>query len=360
MENILTKATNSELFYYYIYDQDDYMIYSNNSKYQAWEKYLLEDKIPFNKQNLLKSDVLLDKNSGETLYIALEEKEKKDVLQHLNKTFIILTFFILPISFILGYLLSRIPKTLFDNLEEQQKVLIKQSKLLAMGEIVESLAHQWRQPLNTIGVLTQEIKFNHTMDTLDKKTMETLNSNIQAYLDELSKTIDNFRSFFKPQHEKNIFDMLQCIHNTVNVIKPKLDEHDIILTIEDYNTTNNIDPYSIIGYENEMKQSLLNLLTNATESIIRSEKELKKIYITLQRDQSELSISIKDTGEGIESKYLNKIFEPYFSTKENELQGSGLGLYIVKTTIERTMHGTVEVFSKNQKTIFKLTIPIES
>ncbi len=358
MEKILDNLVNSQLFYYYIYDQDDNIVYTNNSKYTNWVKYLPNKKALFNKQKLVNSNILLNKNDKETIYLALEFKEYETFLENFGRVFIILTLLILPLSFILGFLLSKIPKTLFDNLEEQQKVMIKQSKLVAMGEMVESLAHQWRQPLNAIGILTQEIQLNHKMNTLDSKTMETLNINIQEYLENMSYTIDNFRNFFKPQYEKTTLNMLQCVNDAVNIIQPKLDENQININILYKNNTNETSPYCIDGYENEITQSILSLLKNSIEAIQKVNKKDKNIDILLQRDKYMLSLTITDNGSGIEPNLFHRIFEPYFSTKENKLQGSGLGLYIVKNIIEGSMKGRIEVKNEIEGSKFELKIPL--
>jgi len=358
MKNLLEELTKSELFYCYIYDQDDHIIYSNNEKYINWSTYLLVNKTLLNKKKLVQNHMILNKNKDETIYMALEFKEQTSFVEDIEEVVLFLFLFILPISLLSGYFLSRIPKTLFDNLEEQQKIMIQQSKFVAMGEMVESLAHQWRQPLNAIGILIQEVKLNYKMDTLDKDTMETLNKDIQQYLESMSLTIDNFRSFFKPQGKKETFDMLKCINDAVDIIKPKLDEHKITVHIVSQNNTKSTTPFTLNGYKNEITHSILCLLRNASESIEKANKQVKNINITLKKDNDMLSVTLQDNGCGINPKLLHKIFEPYFTTKENELQGSGLGLYIVKNIIEGSMQGKVEVSNEKNGSKFELFIPI--
>lgn len=240
---------------------------------------------------------------------------------------------------------------------KQQNILIQQSRLSAMGEMVESLAHQWRQPLNAVNVLTQEIKLNYKMDMLDHDKMDELSGKIQYYLEDMSKVIDEFRTFFKPKKSKEKVDIKQVLEKSIGVIKPKLEDNNIKLNFKIENDLKEEKPFEMLALNNELMQAFLNILNNAVDAVLKSSKEDKEIKVILSREKENLLIKISDTGEGIKKDIMEKIFEPYFTTKENELQGAGLGLYITKNIIEGSLKGTIDVSNFHKGAMFKVVLP---
>jgi two-component system sensor histidine kinase/response regulator len=227
-----------------------------------------------------------------------------------------------------------------------QQMLLQQSKMAAMGELIGAIAHQWRQPLNAVGVLAQEIELKVQMDRTDKEEIHAITAELLEYLEYMSKTIDDFRDFLKPSGKKEPFDVVEALANALKIVGKQLENHGIALELERVNRADvdEASAYTVEGHENEFDQVLINIINNAREAIeSRAEREPlpeKTIAVTLVREEKALKLTIRDNGGGISGEVLGTLFEPYVSTKQ-EQQGMGLGLYMSKLIIERNMHGTL-------------------
>ena len=227
---------------------------------------------------------------------------------------------------------------------KMQEMLLQQSKLAAMGEMIGAIAHQWRQPLNAVGVLAQEIELKVQLERIDKEEIRAITAELLEYLEYMSKTIDDFRDFLNPSKRKAPFDVSGAVRNALKIVGKQLEHHGITVAIECLNRTG-IDAgaaYRVEGYENEFEQVLINLINNAREAIEscaeREPHSEKRIAIALLREERELILTVRDTGGGIRDEVGGSLFEPYVSTKQ-EQQGMGLGLYMSKMIIERNMQG---------------------
>jgi len=239
-------------------------------------------------------------------------------------------------------------KMLNDNLEKrveeeitkrrkQEQILIQQSKLASMGEMIGNIAHQWRQPLNALSLILQNIKFSYEMDELNDDYMNKSIRKANAITSSMSTTIDDFRNFFKPNKNKEIFNLDIVLNRSISLIDSSYKNLDIEIDI--INENKNIE---IFGYEGEFSQVILNILANAKDALIDNNVNKKKVTIHIYNEENYVNISIKDNGEGIPLEIIDKIFEPYFSTKE-EGKGTGIGLYMSKTIIENNMNGKIFV-----------------
>lgn len=241
---------------------------------------------------------------------------------------------------------SRVKKAIEKN-KEQQKILMQKSKFIALGEMISLIAHQWRQPISELNAIILNIKFHHRLGKLDNETMETKTKEVEHLLEYMSSTIDDFRTFFKPNKTKEKFyfnDSIQRIHE---IIKTVLKEHSITLEKQ-------IDEsLYIISFQNEFEQVLLNLLNNAKDALIIDEIQTPKITIKVYEEQKQIKIQICDNAKGIDKKIVDKIFDPYFTTKE-ESDGTGIGLYMSKMIIEENMGGELEVQSSASGTCFSI------
>jgi signal transduction histidine kinase len=248
-------------------------------------------------------------------------------------------------------------KNLNDNLEEKiqeqvqhirlkDQILFQQAKMASMGEMIANIAHQWRQPLTAISASTVVIKTKFGTDGFDfstnsgiKKCEDYINlklNDIENYVTLLSTTIDDFRNFFKPQKELSHFTLKQCIEKSLKLLMANFENSNIkIIT--------NIDDIKIVGLENEFAQVLINILNNAQDALLQNEKtEQKLIFINAEQKEDLAEISIRDNGGGIDRDIINKIFEPYFTTK-HQSQGTGIGLYMSQEIIQKHMHGEIKV-----------------
>jgi two-component system CheB/CheR fusion protein len=237
------------------------------------------------------------------------------------------------------------------ELREQEQLLIQQSKLAAMGEMIGSIAHQWRQPLNLLSIKKDLLILSFEKGELDESSLMQYNKSFNDTIQYMSKTIDDFRNFFKPSKEKSNFDIVKSITDTVHMIDAQLKQQGIELRI---NCTEDTQQLYYYGYPSEFKQVIINLIKNA-QDIIKEKKIQGQIEITIKHSDTTLTIEIEDNGGGIEEKIFPKIFEPYFTTKFQS-QGTGLGLYMSKTIIERNMGGKLEAKNRKNGALFTITL----
>lgn len=240
------------------------------------------------------------------------------------------------------------------KIQDQQKMLIIQSKVAAMGEMTGMLAHQWRQPLNVISVLLQEIQIKKSMDILTNDEFDSIFEKIKESLEYMSKTIDNFRDFFKKDKKRHHFNLINTIKSAYSILDMKLNKSYISHKIEKLNFEDE-NCIEITALEGEFKQVIINIINNAIEAF--DEKEDNKRYINTQLlcNEDEIVIIIVDNAGGIDNKIIDKIFEPYSSTKL-EQNGSGLGLYMSKMIIEKNMAGTIYAQNTNDGAQFTIKI----
>jgi C4-dicarboxylate-specific signal transduction histidine kinase len=226
-----------------------------------------------------------------------------------------------------------------------EQLLIEQSRLAVLGEMIDFIAHQWRQPLNSLGLLVQEAKLTCSlggdMDTNVKKSMEVIQH--------MSQTIDTFRNFAKPGKEKVRFNVREEIVKTLSLIEGSFRELQIVIE-----TNVKRDPV-IEGYPGEFSQVLLNILINAKDVLIERSVVLPRILITIAAKKKKALITISDNAGGIPGEIIEKIFDPYFSTKGLQI-GRGIGLYMSKTIIEKHMDGQLTVCNSEDGAKFEIVV----
>ena len=218
------------------------------------------------------------------------------------------------------------------ELRKKDNLLIQQSRLAAMGELLNSIAHQWRQPLNNIAVYIQTMQY---LNSIGELTQEEIDHDIKAVMDILlymSQTIDDFRSFFVKDRSKREFVLQEVVEKTLHLTKSAFIDKNITVSLE-------ADPdVCATGYPNEYAQALLNILYNARDALLERAVAVPRIEITIKRTEGRSLVTVQDNGGGIVAEVMPRIFEPYFSTK-GPSQGTGIGLYMAKTIIEHNMGG---------------------
>ena len=225
-----------------------------------------------------------------------------------------------------------------DKNIEQQHVIAYQNRLAQKGQIFNIVAHQWRQPLNTMSILLERLSKAHQNSKLDEKLFDEIYNQISTTLQHMSTTIDDFSDFFKPDREKREFVLSDTISQTMHLLKPMLKKDGIEL-VEDID-----ESITYIGYPNELSQAIINIINNAKEAFANQNINKKEISIRLSKSDNIIKIVICDNAGGIDEEILPKIFEPYFSTK-GQKNGIGLGLYISKLVIQEHMGGIL--YAKN-------------
>ena len=235
-----------------------------------------------------------------------------------------------------------------DKNRLNQELMQQQSRLAQMGEMLSMIAHQWRQPLSAITATTNSLELKAKMNKLDNESIEKSTQKIREFALHLSSTIDDFRNFFRPNKEKAITNFEQIIDSVYSIIESTLVHKNINIQIIKNST---IDLYT---YEGELKQVILNLIKNAEDALV--ENDIKNPTITITIDANQLVV--QDNAGGIPPYVMNKIFDPYFSTKLKK-DGTGLGLYMSKTIIEEHCKGKIEVTNENGGAKFTIIIPSE-
>ena len=239
------------------------------------------------------------------------------------------------------------------KIRENEKLLISQSKQAVMGEMIEMIAHQWRQPITSIGMISNNILFDVVLDELDMSTLKNELDKINKQVMFLSNTIDDFRDFFKESKEKQEVKVIDVIEGTMSIIDKQLDKHSIEVEVQ-----NSVEGLSFFTFKNELIQVLLNILGNAKDAFEEKRIEKRKINIVCEKQGDNLLLYIIDNAGGISDTIIDKIFEPYFSTKKKK-NGTGLGLYMSMIIVTEHLGGKILVENKNDGAIFSVSIPLE-
>lgn len=247
-------------------------------------------------------------------------------------------------------------KTLHNKVQEEvlkqrqkENMLIQQSKLAALGEMIGNIAHQWRQPISAVSAIMMNIKWTAISQGMDKKFIDERMNEANEQLKYMSQTIDDFRNFFKPNKEKEIFDLKDEVKKAFKITQATLENYNINLQIH---IKTKIEAY---GYANEFSQVVLNLISNAKDVLIQREIKDPKINIYIYDDDKRVCCEVEDNANGIDTSIINRIFEPYFTTKANS--GTGIGLYISKEIIEKHMQGNLSVENSFNGAKFKICLP---
>ena len=232
---------------------------------------------------------------------------------------------------------------------EKDTQLLQQSRLAQMGEMISMIAHQWRQPLSAISTTTGSLNFKLMLDDIDKDELIEEIINIEKYVQHLSKTIDDFRNFFKQNKQKEWISIKKVIEDSVSIIKNVLTSKNITILTE-YDCDMDIKTYP-----NELRQVLLNLIANSKDAILENDTKNPTIIIKSECKDDKVYILCIDNAGGIPENIINNIFNPYFSTKL-EKDGTGLGLYMSKIIIKEHCNG--EITASNNKTgaVFKIEL----
>lgn len=233
---------------------------------------------------------------------------------------------------------------------EKEQLLIQKSKLIALGEMISNIAHQWRQPLSELSSILMFIKFKFDLNALDSQTMDKKSKEATQVLEYMSHTIDDFRNFFMPKKDKEEFYLNKVINSIMTIVSSGLQNNNINVEI---NIDDNI---TLKTYLNEYQQVILNILKNAKDILI--EKNIKNPLIKMEAkiDETHIILTIEDNGGGVFVEPLNKIFEPYFTTKSKS-DGTGIGLYMSKIIVEKNMQGILKVKNTNLGAKFYICIP---
>jgi PAS domain S-box-containing protein len=285
----------------------------------------------------------------ENILLTEELKQKEEELKYLNAT--------------LEHRVEKQTKQLLDlnkNLEikvkeeveknrEKDKMVFQQARLAAMGEMIGNIAHQWRQPLSELGIIIFSMKKSAL-----QSNFEQLNEQYEhgkRVINGMSQTIEDFRNFFRPEKHKDIFFIKDAIHEIISILAGSLIRAKIHIRVQARKTI------KVFGYKNELSQAILNIINNAKDAFKDTNIKKRTIVMSVKKEDKFVYINIKDNAGGIDEAIIDKIFEPYFTTKHASL-GTGLGLYIVKTIIENSMQGEITAENRDGGAFFTIKIPL--
>lgn len=240
-----------------------------------------------------------------------------------------------------------------EALREKEQMLIQQNRQAAMGEMIGNIAHQWRQPLNTLGLITQKLGIFYGSPGFNKEYVDNSVARSMDIISHMSKTIDDFRDYFKPEKEKSDFCVNAAIRNTLTLLEGSLLSSLITIDIVELGAP------VIYGYQNEFSQVFLNILNNAKDAIVEREIVAARITITIGGEAGSAVVTVADNAGGIPEEIINKVFDPYFTTKGPQ-QGTGIGLFMSKTIIEKNMGGRLFVRNTGAGAEFRIEVGNDS
>lgn len=229
-------------------------------------------------------------------------------------------------------------------------MMIQQSRHASMGEMISYIAHQWRQPLNALGLLLANIRYDFLDGEMSREDLELYISKGNALIEKMSKTIDDFRDFFRPERDKEEFSPARAVRDILAIVEDSFRYKNIAITVREEGDV------AVLGFPNEYSQVILNILSNAGDAITESGVEGGRIMINIGTggDDGGSVVSITDNGGGIPDRIMDRIFDPYFSAKKG---GTGIGLYMSRMIIEEIMGGKIEAGNVEGGAQFRICLP---
>lgn len=288
-----------------------------------------------------------------------EKSSAKESLSEKNiQIVVVLSIVLIVISIVLSNFLSKVIETFFikyrEKIDEEiqknkkkDKILFEQGKKVAMGEMISVIAHQLKQPLNALNLLVYNLVDSFEFDELDEAEVKRFSNKSLEKISFMAKTIDDFRNFFKPGKKALEFSVKASIEKMTSLFSIQLINNSITLSISG-------EDIKVVNYANEFEQVILNIVANAKDVLIERDVKERKINIELFEENGYAVIKIYDNGGGIDNKIIQKVFDPYFSTKGDK--GTGIGLNLSKMIIEESMKGKITVYNDSEGAVFEMKI----
>jgi len=236
-----------------------------------------------------------------------------------------------------------------EELRRKDEVLMQQSRQAAMGEMIGNIAHQWRQPLNGVGLLIQDISLCFEDGDFSRDYLDATTGKIMQLIQHMSQTIDDFRNFFMPDKEKVPFDVHEVVVRTLSLVAGDFTDKGIRRDVVAE------DKPTITGYPNEFSQVLLNMFSNARDAHLERKTADPWVRVTISSYDGRALVFVADNAGGIPDDIIGRIFEPYFTTKEQG-KGTGVGLYMAKNIVEKNMNGSLTVRNTDDGVEFRIEV----
>lgn len=361
MQTFLENLTRSISYNIYLLDGDKRVIFSGDAQAHNWSNVFRKN----DRFDIEKFNNVIKLSDGNILGIVIKTHIR--TAGELLGSIIIIAISAVILSLIAAYIMSRLPLKLFKKIELQHKIITNNSISDSKSEILSSIAHRWRQPLNEIGLIIQildELKEEKKETEEDVKELHSLILNRIHYL---SNIIDIF-ALDKKLSVKEDFKLVHETRETIKDMKALLNSSGISInlkcqcankyhfcSLEDFGEYCNEGKDIISGYKEDFKQVISSIILNARDAILEMQSETKNIMIDITTDEKWFFIAISNTGSQINDAYIDRIFEPYFTTKD-EGKGTGLGLYMTKRIIEQQFNGSVTVANRPNGVVFSIAM----
>jgi len=240
------------------------------------------------------------------------------------------------------------------NIKEKQQILIQNSKMASMGEMIANIAHQWRQPLNSLSALHTVLMMDfEDSANLTKESIDIFKEESSQYIHKMSSTIDDFRNFFSPTKEKEKFVVTDAIKESIKFVKDSYVDASVEI-IDKTKKTNT----QLFSYKNELIQVIMILLNNSRDAAVCNKITNPKVTVYCEEHDSQIKICVQDNAGGIPDDVMDRIFEPYFTTKFKS-DGTGVGLYMSKMIIEDSIGGDLLLENHDNGVLAILTLSVE-
>jgi C4-dicarboxylate-specific signal transduction histidine kinase len=390
IDKLLTPLSKTTLYNIYLIDKDGYYILHEHNAYDSdhnFARYKDKHNISKDFAEEYKSILSKDEYTGKTFYskrlylhnddeIKMILEIKKFIVDKQHETLkskvlvgVLLALILsLPFAYAISHYVDKIRlrlekkvRDLNQTLEQRvveeveknrqkEHMLLQQSKLAIMGEMISMIAHQWRQPLTSMKISIQSLKFKKDLGKLKDEYLDETVLETSQLIDHLSKTIDDFRDFFKPNKSKERVHIKDVMTEALGFLN-----HTFHMNGIKVKTDCKVDK-SMYIYKRELLQVFMNILNNAKDALLDINPDTKMIFIKGREDDTKVTITIEDSAGGIPEDIIEKIFNPYFSTKSEN--GTGLGLYMSKVIIDTHLNGLLSVKNSDRGAVFTIELPI--
>ncbi len=238
-----------------------------------------------------------------------------------------------------------------EELILKDKILIHQSKMATMGEMIGVIAHQLKQPLTVLSLSCINLKASYELEEINDVFIDDFSKNTEEQIGFLSATIDGFKDFFSPHKTKTIFPLKDCISETLRLIEKQFIVHQIKISFD-------VENENVFGVHTELVQVILNLFTNARDAFIEKDIKNRMIKISSGSTEGHTLLVIEDNAGGVKEENIDKLFDPFFTTKE---EGTGTGLYMVSLVVKESFNGDLKILNIEDGVKFIIALPnIES
>lgn len=243
--------------------------------------------------------------------------------------------------------LKKFQDSLKEIIDEKDNLLLQQSKMAILGEMLENIVHQWKQPISMISMSSANIRVDMMLGNLEDKALDKALEGIESSVEHLSQTMDDFRDFLHEEGEAQSQNLKTIVEKSIELMGSKVRISSIELKMD-------LPNYEIKLFKNDLIQILMNILSNSIDVLEKKEGK-KRIQISFKEEDKYIKLLLCDNGGGIKEEFMEKIFDKYFTTKEDK-KGSGIGLYMCRILVKKRLNGSIRAFNSNGGACFEIAL----